>query len=277
MVWVLLGVFCVLAVALLACGFLGAFSNRPVTVQYTMTAPKLAHPLRLALVTDLHSSPYGAGQKELLELLAQSRPDLVLLGGDLVDDRYPEAPAWAFLEAVAARYSCCYVTGNHEQKRPDPDRVRRRIKDLGIQVLAGETISLAEGVTLSGVDDSYPAAGADEAQLAACSRQVRPSDYNILLVHRPEVWNRPEAAAFSLTLAGHTHGGQWRIPGLLNGTFATGQGLFPKLAGGLYTDGDRKLIVSRGLGKIATRIPRLFCPLELVLVELIPEVESPAP
>ena len=72
-------------------------------------------------------------------------------------------------------------------------------------------------------------------------------------------------------LSGHAHGGQWRIPGLLNGLLAPDEGLFPQYAGGFYRLGDTALIVSRGLAKESTRVPRLYNPPELVLIDIVPK------
>ena len=79
---------------------------------------------------------------------------------------------------------------------------------------------------------------------------------------------------FELVLAGHAHGGQWRLPGLLNGLFAPDQGLFPTYAGGRYALGDTTLLVSRGLARESTRLPRFYNRPELVMVELRPGLEE---
>ena len=72
-------------------------------------------------------------------------------------------------------------------------------------------------------------------------------------------------------MAGHAHGGQWRLPGLINGLLAPNQGLFPKYAGGLYDLNGQTMVVSRGLARESTRIPRFFNRPELVVLELGPE------
>ena len=74
--------------------------------------------------------------------------------------------------------------------------------------------------------------------------------------------------SIDLIISGHSHGGQWRIPFILNGLYAPNQGFFPKYAGGKYEHGNTAHIVSRGLSKNSTRIPRIFNPPELVIVEL---------
>ncbi|MCL2368117.1 MAG: metallophosphoesterase, partial [Oscillospiraceae bacterium] len=68
----------------------------------------------------------------------------------------------------------------------------------------------------------------------------------------------------------HTHGGQVRIPFILNGLVAPDQGLFPRFAGGLYAYNDLTLVVSRGLATDHPRIPRIFNPPEIVVIILSP-------
>lgn len=90
--------------------------------------------------------------------------------------------------------------------------------------------------------------------------------FNILLAHRPEYIEEYGQYPFDLVLSGHAHGGQWRIPYLMNGLIAPNQGWFPKYAGGLYRHGDMTEIVGRGL--LLDWKPRLFNPPEIVVVDI---------
>ena len=97
----------------------------------------------------------------------------------------------------------------------------------------------------------------------------------LLLGRMPVGWTAAlSVLAGLLLLAGHAHGGQWRLPGLLNGLFAPDQGLFPTYAGGRYALGDTTLLVSRGLARESTRLPRFYNRPELVMVELRPGLEE---
>ena len=77
------------------------------------------------------------------------------------------------------------------------------------------------------------------AALAAAFPALSPDAYNILLAHRPDYIDLYRQYPFDLVLSGHTHGGQVRIPLLVNGLFAPDQGWFPQYAGGLYEVGRR--------------------------------------
>ena len=92
----------------------------------------------------------------------------------------------------------------------------------------------------------------------------------ILIAHFPEQIDEYLKGNFDIVLSGHAHGGQWRIPGLIDGVFAPGQGVFPKYTAGVYMHGDTAHIVSRGLWKPSTliAIPRIFNRPELVFVDI---------
>lgn len=94
--------------------------------------------------------------------------------------------------------------------------------------------------------------------------------FTLLLAHRPEYIDHYLDYNFDLILSGHAHGGQWRLPGIINGLYAPNQGLFPKYAGGQYNINGTVFIVSRGLSRESTRIPRIFNRPELVIIDIVP-------
>ncbi len=257
------------AAVLLVLLLLLALDNRLVVRRYEIGTDKLTENIRIAVVSDLHSCAYGENQRELLDAVAAQAPDLVLLPGDIVDDVLPEDNAWTVLEALAEKWPCCYVTGNHEWWSGESERICQDIEALGIHVLRGECVDIAvkgQTLTVYGIDD--PDSGED--QLPALSPAAE-EGYTILLAHRPERIGAYRQYPFDLVVSGHAHGGQWRIPGLLNGLYAPNQGLFPQYAGGCYDEDGMAFVVSRGLARESTRIPRLFNPPELVVVDLVPE------
>ena len=261
--------------ALLLVLVLPGLDNRLRIREYTVETGVLTSPVRLALVTDLHSCRYGEGESALLEALDAQAPDAVLLGGDIFDDVLSDANTESFLAGISGRYPVYYVTGNHEYGA-GTEAYTEKMEILGryeITRLAGDTVELTHDgstILLSGVDDPecYTTGQREgfEEQLAAVA--PRGDAYTVLLSHRPERLEDYAAYGFDLALCGHAHGGQWRIPGILNGLWAPDQGFFPQLAGGSYTQGDTRMIVSRGLARESTRIPRIYDPPELVIVTL---------
>ncbi|MEG2857947.1 MAG: metallophosphoesterase, partial [Clostridia bacterium] len=143
----------------------------------------------------------------------------------------------------------------------------------GVIVLEGDCKTLKIGtqyINICGVDDpTYIGKYATVEQIKTVDAAADNKLFTILLSHRPELFDEYAKCDFDLVLSGHAHGGQWRIPGILNGLYAPGQGLFPKHAGGQYAMGDNLMIVSRGLARGGNVIPRIFNRPELVIIDLM--------
>lgn len=241
--------------------------------EYTIESEKVDGPVRLALLTDLHCCYYGEGQRELLDAVAAQQPDLVVLSGDIVDDetRMPEERALATVEALAEQWPVYYVTGNHEFWSGRVDEIKEELRQCGAVILEGESaLVTAAGQTIQicGVDDPNVGESAWQCQMENVTSALEEDVFSVLLTHRPERVEDYTGRGFDLVLAGHAHGGQWRLPGLINGLIAPNQGLFPQYAGGEYDLEGTTLIVSRGLARESTRIPRFYNPPELVIIEL---------
>ncbi len=263
---------------------IAALDVRLRTVTYRVETDKVSAPIRIALLTDLHGCPYGVAMRTLLEAVGRSRPDAVLFGGDIFDDRLADGNTDIVLAALSARHPCYFTTGNHEYWRGDAADIKQHVRGYGITVLEGNRATLSIGgqqVVVAGVDDpdafvdaAYrrepPAGDGFSGQLQQAGTGIDARIFTILLTHRPERIRSYMAYPFDLILAGHAHGGQWRVPGLVNGLLAPDQGWFPPYAGGLYDFGKTAFIVSRGLARESTRIPRLFNRPELVVVDIVP-------
>ncbi len=242
---------------------------------------------KIALISDLHSCRYDDEQKELFNEILLQNPDIVVLCGDIFDDKLPDDNAELFIDKISQldnifikNVSCYYVTGNHEYWAGETafNEKMAILDKYGVKRLSGETETIAVdggAVNICGVDDPdasmIGAGGYDtlEEQLKAVSSEADNGNYTILLSHRPEEIERYAKYGFDLVLAGHAHGGQWRIPGLMNGFYAPNQGFFPEYAGGEYHFGSTTMIVSRGLARESTRLPRFYNRPELVIITLV--------
>lgn len=244
--------------------------------RYVLETDKLAAPVRLALLSDFHGARYGQGQSRLLAAVDKLEPDAVVMPGDFYDEDHVDGNTDDLLSALAERYPCFFVRGNHEGSTGRADQLRKKLEDWGIAVLAGtEALLQVKGqqVRICGVDD--PGICGERGwleQFQACQALTGDGTYSLLLSHRPELTQYYRASGFDLVLAGHAHGGQVRIPGVLNGLAAPHQGFFPDYAGGRYRLSGTELIVGRGLSR-DLRV-RVFNPPELVVVELTPNKEN---
>ena len=266
------------AAALLA---LAAFAlSQPLTVvTYRLQSarlPREAH-LRLALLSDLHDAVYEGRQSTLTDTVLAQKPDAVLLVGDIFDDRRSHKGGELLARQLAGKVPCYYVPGNHEYYTGEAEQLFSLLRDCGVHVLRNRTHLVRMGhanVVLAGLDDYYRTE-LDEGYSDQDAREHLAAEVNelpgfrILMVHRPEriLWDNPFAV--DLIVSGHAHGGQWRIPKILNGFYAPGQGFFPKFAGGCFDRGDHHLVVGRGLSN-PTFLPRLFNPPEVVIIDLAP-------
>lgn len=264
--------FCVIISLLVLLTVIALRTNISI-VTYHIKSPKIEENITIALVADLHSCDFGTGQAEIVSAIKNAAPDMVLLGGDIVDDRLPRQKAMEFLSAISNEYPCYYVSGNHEFWSGEIDDIKDEISAMGITVLEGERADISingQSVSLYGIDDPEIGESEFSRQLENCGKQTDDGTYSVLLTHRPERIESYLNYGFDLMLAGHAHGGQVRLPLLINGLFAPEQGWFPKYAGGLYQLEDSKMIVSRGLSKESSRVPRVFNPPELVMITLSP-------
>lgn len=231
-----------------------------------------------ALVTDLHRQWWGERQALLMDTLEQEAPDAVLMSGDIFHHKEPFEGSRMFVREAVKRFPCYYVTGNHENKSGIVEEFKRFLRDSGVSVLDGECeVFETHGcrVNICGAEE-YRLIGVEEMhrQLRRASEAADKNLFTVLLSHRPELIDAYLPYGFDLILCGHAHGGQWRIPGLINGFYAPGQGLFPKYAGGRYEFSDANygrgttMIVGRGLVNGGYHVPRLFNPPELPIITI---------
>lgn len=268
--WILPVLAILVALALIA------LDERLILRTYTVASPKLTAEVRLAVVTDFHSSDNA---EEVAAMVASCAPDAVLLVGDLFDDDTANRPTertLSLMRQLSAQYPCYYVSGNHEAWTGEMDALYQQTEEAGVTVLrmsSGVLTVRGQRIALCGIPDPYEmvfsGAPDTEEQLRQALEDVDSADFTVLLAHRPELLAKYAQFPLDLVVSGHAHGGQVRIPGVLNGLYAPNQGWFPKLAGGAYTQDGTTLIVSRGLA-VRTRLPRIFNRPEVVLVRCVP-------
>lgn len=253
-----------------------ALDERLILRTYTVVSPKLTAEVRLAVVTDFHSSDNA---DDVVAMVTSCAPDAVLMVGDMFDDDTQNRPTertLSLMRQLSALYSCYYVSGNHEAWTGEMDALYQQTEEAGVTVLrmsSGVLTVRGQRIALCGIPDPYEmvfsGAPDTEEQLRQALEDVDSADFTVLLAHRPELLAKYAQFPLDLVVSGHAHGGQVRIPGVLNGLYAPNQGWFPKLAGGAYTQDGTTLIVSRGLA-VRTRLPRIFNRPEVVLVRCVP-------
>lgn len=235
--------------------------------RYEIASDKIKKPLRIVLLTDFHSSSYGKDQQVLTDVIDRQSPDIILLAGDIAENIRPHKHTEELLSQIGKKYPCFYTVGNHEEWSGECEKIKEMFRAYGVTVLEGDSEILdfeGQKIRISGADNSLPS-----EQYKACVDSAGDGIFTVFMSHRPDLVNMYSDKGFDLVVSGHAHGGQVRIPWLLNGLYAPNQGFFPKYAGGRYllADNSTEMIVSRGLCKNV--LPRVFDPPEVVVIDIV--------
>ena len=237
---------------------------------YTVSGERLPEAFdgfRIAQISDLHNAEFGKNNEKLLAVLKEAKPNIIVITGDMIDERTDVNISLRFAEEAVKIAPCYYVPGNHESRIPkDYEKLKEGLLSFGVTVLENDRTEIeynGETISLIGVKD--PDFGTD-IQDNLNGLKSGNNDYTVLLSHRPERFEAYVSNDMDLVFTGHAHGGQFRLP-WVGGLYAPHQGLFPEYDGGLYTDGNTNMIVSRGIGKSAFPFRFNNRP-EVVLVEL---------
>lgn len=232
---------------------------------------------RIVQLSDLQSKEFGRDQKPLLRKVQKLKPDLIVVTGDLVDSsHYDEKASLTMMQGALKIAPVYFIRGNHEYAASRYPSLEKKLIEAGVHVLRNEhtTIELGDGlIQLVGVDDPLYNRKRDgdaakiEAHLSVALEGIEhPEAYTILLSHRPELFRVYADYGMDLSLSGHAHGGQFRIP-FVGGVFAPEQGFWPKYSEGRHQLGGSEMIISRGLGN-STFPQRLFNRPEIIVIEL---------
>ena len=212
---------------------------------------------RIAQVSDLHNAEFGEGNENLIELLSQTEPDIIVLTGDLIDSRHTDIEiALSFARQAIKLAPVYYVSGNHEARMREYADLKMGLAEAGVTVLENQQVRITqegESITLMGIDDpsfreDYLFGDAEFVARHAIENLQNESDgYTVLLSHRPELFGLYAETEIDLVFSGHAHGGQFRLP-FVGGLVAPNQGFFPKFDAGQFTEENTTMIVSRGVG-----------------------------
>jgi len=241
----------VLLVLAVLAGFFVWQQNGIQTQTLTVTSPDLPAAfdgLRIVHLSDLHGKEFGADNEKLLKQVADLRPDLIAMTGDLIDRENQMEMVSALAEGLVEIAPTYYVTGNHEWAVRRVSELKQLLTGCGVRVLSNQyEVWEKDGATLAiaGVDD--PNGPADQKTGEQLRVEID-ADYTILLSHRNTVEQYADWG-YDLVLCGHGHGGILRVPLWDKGILGVDRSLLPNLDGGLYAlDGGGFCFESRGLG-----------------------------
>ncbi len=255
---------------------------------YNVTSEKLSgleNPRKILFLTDLHNNSYGSENQKLLQAVYEQRPDIILIGGDMLIGNKGSSFEIA-LSLVKKLVDICpvyYANGNHEQRRKlFPDlygkgyvKYKETLQELGVRFLENDHIDLIwdkTSVQIHGLEipyqnyNKFKKTTLSEKQIQELLGQADQGKYQILLAHNPIYMDSYKKWGGDLILSGHLHGGIVRIPGL-GGIITTQFGLFPKYSGELTKEGHQTMVVSKGLGTHTIKI-RFLNMAELIVLHI---------
>jgi predicted MPP superfamily phosphohydrolase len=195
-----------------------------------------------AQVSDIHLGEISEAQRRMLDQLVALDPDLVLVTGDLVDDDAAVGELADLLGGYQPRLGTWAVPGNRDHKAEAVDSLRQALESRNVHLLVNQSAQVEDRFWIVGVDD--PSDRRDDVKGAL--GDVPKEAIRILLAHAPNVVERLGGTPFDLILAGHTHGGQVNLP-LLRYQWLQDDSA-RRYPAGLYSVGDSRLYVNRGIG-----------------------------
>ncbi|HZA97279.1 MAG TPA: metallophosphoesterase family protein [Gemmatimonadales bacterium] len=242
-------------------------SHRVLVSRHDVTVPGLPgalHGLRIAQISDVHLPGNQLAARATLNHVRRERPEIVVLNGDMTETARAMGQVTEFARAVRGTLATVAVLGNWEYRAGlEGDSARKVYQEAGVDLLVNQSKLVEVGtasLALVGLDDML----AGRPDLSAARANIS-ANVEIWLIHEPNFADQiPRSlSGTALLLAGHTHGGQIRIP-LLPPVKPTGSGRF---LDGWYRDTPAPMYVSRGVG--TTGIPARFrCPAELPIFTL---------
>lgn len=225
----------------------------------------------VAHLGDLHIEHITRREQNILKILEESKPDLILFSGDIlnlscVHNPVSQGAAREFIQSFHAPLGVYGVTGSPPV---DPPEVyREMVKESPLLWLDNRQVILKllhSEISISGITCSHQPEDDFALIQAAGFDKQSPESFNILLYHSPDLAPMVQSCGFDLQLSGHTHGGQVCLP--FYGAIFAGSLYYKAFEAGRYLLGKMTLYVTRGLGMeggIAPRV-RFLCRPELII------------
>jgi predicted MPP superfamily phosphohydrolase len=235
-----------------------------------LASGKLARPVRIVVVADLQADQFGNYERRVLRLVAEQKPDLLLFAGDYVQlwDAEARMSVTRHISTELRKLELTAPLGMFA--------IRGNVDDEGWRdVFAGTDVTVVESTQTFELDELRLTclSLADSRNTQLSIENGRESKFHILLGHSPDFALGKNDA--DLLLAGHTHGGQVRLPFI--GPLLTLSRVPRSLAVGMNElSSGTKLLVSRGIGVERGHAPRMrfLCRPELVVIDLVPKAEE---
>lgn len=234
------------------------------------TLPASLDGLVIAQLTDFHYQP-DENERLMQSAVAAvnaEHPDLIALTGDYITGSHTVFdPLMTAIQGLQAKHGIYAILGNHDGWHGNIGKMKKRFKTAGFEFLLNQGSRIhIEGSPLYVIGTDSIWSGRVDASACYRGYRSRSEEPVIALVHEPDVFDKlVKKYPVSLQLAGHTHGGQCRVPILGYAPVTVRYG--KKYIYGQYAEGDSKIFVSRGLGTVGMPV-RFACQPEVAILTL---------
>ncbi len=253
--------------------------------KYVLTDDKIKEDTKILFLSDLHNCKYGIENVKLVESIKKINPQMILIGGDLINGKAKSdsencyGNAITFLKGIAEYFPVYYIFGNHELYLEERELYKEYIEKVtsieNVYIINNRSIK-TNSVVIHGLklpnsaykkgNDTYHFS---ENDFRKTFGENEADSFEIMLVHKPERFEDYAKSNVDLVLAGHNHGGTIRLP-IIRGIVSRDFMLLPKYSYGMYTskNNNTKMILTGGLGDHTIHF-RLFNMPEIVEISLM--------
>ncbi len=257
-------ILCIIVILLY---IISGFYNPLVLTRYDYTSSKVPEGFdgyRIVHISDFHCKEFGDGESDLIAMIRNAEPDLILFTGDSIDDEHSLDNYRDLITGIYDVAPIYYVNGNHEYDSSAPLAEMKELNEkYQVHDLNDASVVVehnGDSILLSGLDFRLTMRG-----LRNNIDYANTTMFNILLYHGTDKFDGIAPYNYDLVLSGHTHGGIVCLP-FIGGIISNQKELFPKYDSGVYTSGLSTMISSRGLGDAS--IPRFHNPREVICITL---------
>lgn len=248
------------------------FGKYDVTVDrqnlYLNDLPQQLDGLKIVQISDLHLGTFASNTdviRSMTEIGIKENPDILVFTGDIVNNLSTEIVGFeSYLKQLPGKFGKFAVQGNHDygdysewpdsvSKRKNLELIRLGLTDAGFELLLNKWTRLKikdTSIYIVGVENWGHKPFPQYSRLENAMNGIPENCFKILLTHDPAHWEAQvkEKTYIPLTLAGHTHGGQFGIK--LAGIQFSPLYFYQKLWGGMYKFNNQYIYVNKGLGAV---------------------------
>ncbi len=257
----------IISIVLIIAALITYGNQRIVVTEYEHSSASVTDGLdgfKIVAVTDMHNKSFLFGNDRLIDKIKNEDPDIIVMMGDIVKKEAISIKTSLDFIAEASRIAPIYfLYGNHEELLDDDElrKLEKCLSDNSVTVLNQREAVLSVGSSSLKIYGALAPYSPDFIRNSSTD-----ADFSLALLHYTENINCFRGLDIDLVLAGHTHGGLIRLPGV-GGIYAPNQGYLPEYDYGEFYIGDIRMIVSSGLSA-GTYGFRAFNPPEIVSVTL---------